>query len=333
MGEAELRSIESGRGPGDIDQVVLENGVLRVAILPALGGKIASIQILPEGEELLQQPLAPYALRERYMTFDASDASGWDECLPSVAACEVDTAAGVARVPDHGDFWQIPWETARQTESELEIFGDGFSLLLRFAKTLRLDGNRIRVAYNLRNLSGEPVEYIWSAHPLFAIEAGDRILLPASVRDVTVEGSARNRLGRAGTVHSWPTAALIDGGVADLTLAGKGTDGIGDKLFASTPREGWCAIERRRLKRRVELRFDPQELPSLGLWICYGGWPESGRNRQQCVALEPCTSAGDSLATAVKEGRARRLEPKAENHWWVELNVTRVSAGVSAGVL
>ena len=79
-----------------------------VTILPRFGGKIASIRI---GErELLQAPLAPIAPRTRTMAFDAADASGWDECLPSVAACRVETEAGVAEIPDHGDLWRVEWK-------------------------------------------------------------------------------------------------------------------------------------------------------------------------------------------------------------------------------
>ncbi|QNI31745.1 hypothetical protein H7849_22280 [Alloacidobacterium dinghuense] len=295
---------------------------MRVVVLPSLGGKIASIQI-PTGEELLQQPLQPYALRTRYMSFDASDASGWDECLPSVAACEVPIASGTVQIPDHGDFWQVPWEISAQNGNELAMFADGFSLPLRFGKTLRLDEHQLHIFYEVRNLSDEPVEYVWSAHPLFAVEPGDRIVLPESISEVTVEGSAKNRLGEPGTKQLWPQARM-NGKSADLTIAGKKTDGIGDKLFTAAPKEGWCAIERRRLKSRVELRFDSQELPYLGLWICYGGWPGNGANRQQCVALEPCTALGDSLASAAEQGRARKLTASTEDRWSLELRVAGV---------
>lgn len=325
MGEAEPRSLESDRIDESIEQVVLENGALRVTILPSLGGKIASIQILPGEEELLQQPLTPYALRTRYMDFDASDASGWDECLPSVAACDLQTVSGTASIPDHGDFWQVAWKMSSQSEKKLAMSADGFSLPLRFSKILSLDGNRLHIAYTLLNLSREAVEYVWSAHPLFAVEKGDRIVLPDSIKAVTVEGSAQNRLGGRGTKHAWPRATLMNQEVADLALAGEVADGIGDKVFTASPPEGWCAIERKRLKRRVELRFAPQDLPYLGLWICYGGWPERGVNRQQCVALEPCTADGDSLALTAARGRARRLGAKMEAHWSLDLDVGGVS--------
>src|SRR5580698_1516493 len=245
-----MGKVESGSRASDwvdeaIDQAVLENSTMRVTVLPSLGGKIASIQLVQLGEELLQEPLLPYALRTRYMSFDSSDASGWDECLPSVAACEVQTANGVAQIPDHGDFWQVAWKVVAQSGNELTISADGFTLPLRFIRTLRLDGTRLHIAYTVENPSSEAVEYIWSAHPLFAVEAGDRIILPASVREVIVEGSAQNRLGERGTKQAWPHATLKNQEMADLTVAGKITDGIGDKLFTVAPREGWCAIERK----------------------------------------------------------------------------------------
>jgi len=307
------------------EQVVLENNLLRVLVLPSLGGKIASIQLLPGREELLQQPLQPYALRTPFMSFDAGDASGWDECLPSIAACEMQTASGTSSIPDHGDFWQIAWQVISQSEGEVTLSADGFSLPLRFHKTVRLEGNRLSVAYSVRNLGNEPLEYVWSAHPLFAVEQGDRIVLPPSVKEVVVEGTARNRLGEKGTRHPWPKTTLANEGLCDLTLVGNAADEIGDKLFAAAPSEGWCAIERKGLKSRIELHFDPNQTPHLGLWICYGGWPENQEKRQYCVALEPCTAEGDSLATAASKGNACRLAPGTENHWSLVFQVIGVS--------
>jgi hypothetical protein len=98
---AEMEAVEK-------ENVVISAGECSVTILPHLGGKIASILI--GDRELLQSPLAPYAARTRSMSFDAGDASGWDECLPSVAACTVKTEAGKATIPDHGDLWRVEWK-------------------------------------------------------------------------------------------------------------------------------------------------------------------------------------------------------------------------------
>ena len=78
------------------ENVLIRAGNCAVTILPSLGGKIASILI--GNRELLQSPLAAYAPRTQTMSFDTGDASGWDECLPSVAACRVETAAGTAEL-------------------------------------------------------------------------------------------------------------------------------------------------------------------------------------------------------------------------------------------
>lgn len=305
------------------EQVILENDALRIVILPSLGGKIASIKVLPENEELLQQPLRPYAPRTRYMRFEEGDASGWDECLPSVAGCEVQTASGTVTVPDHGDFWQVPWTVDSQSRNEITLSAKGFSLPLTFRKTLRLDGNSLHVAYDVRNHGENPVDYLWSAHPGFAVEQDDRIVLPDSVKEVTIEGSGQDRLGKQGTWHSWPQTVVGEKTV-DLSVAGGTEDGVGDKLFTQSPAEGWCAIERSRLNRRIAFHFDPQQLPYLGLWLCYGGWPEGQATRQHCVALEPCTAQGDSLAAAVRENRARRLVPQACDTWELELRISSV---------
>lgn len=325
MGKTEPVSHADNLIEDSIEHLTLENNLLRVTVLPLLGGKIASLQLAPSGEELLQKPLRPYAPRTPFMSFEASDASGWDECLPSVAACEVQTPSGASSVPDHGDFWQVEWQTVSQSAHELTLSAHGFSLPLRFSKTLRLEENRLSVAYTLRNTGNAPLEYVWSAHPLFAVEEGDRIVLPSSVREVVVEGSAGNRLGIAGTKLAWPQTAGTAQELLDLSLVGTPADEIGDKLFAAAPSEGWCAIERRRLKCRIEFQFDPQQVPYLGLWICYGGWPEDQEQRQYCVALEPCTARGDSLAAASRDGRARQLAPAAEDHWSLMLRVSGVS--------
>jgi galactose mutarotase-like enzyme len=325
MGKIESGSRTSNLMESSTETAVLENSYLRVTVMPALGGKLSSIQLLPNGEELLQQPLQPYATRTPFMRFDDSDASGWDECLPSVAACDVPTSSGVASVPDHGDFWQVAWQVESQSQEKLTLSADGFSLPLRFTKTLALENNRLRVAYSVENIGPHAVEYVWSAHPLFSVEPGDRIILPASVKEVVVEGSGGGRLGIHGSKHPWPQTKLANGQVCDLSVTGAISDSIGDKLFTPAPPEGWCALDRVRLKHRVELHFDARESPYLGLWICYGGWPENKPNRQQCVALEPCSAEGDSLAIAANDGRARHIAPGSKDRWSLELRITRVS--------
>ena len=94
--------------PG-VENVLIRAGECTLTVLPQFGGKIASIRI--GDRELLQRPLTPIASRTKTMGFEHSDASGWDECLPSVAACELENQGGLVQIPDHGDLWRVEWES------------------------------------------------------------------------------------------------------------------------------------------------------------------------------------------------------------------------------
>ncbi|AXC11788.1 hypothetical protein ACPOL_2466 [Acidisarcina polymorpha] len=302
------------------ERLILSNESLSVEVLPEFGAKVSSMRLLPEGEELLQQPLRPYAPRTRTMAFEEGDASGIDECIPTVSACDVEFGGNCLPVPDHGDFWRIPFASRREAE-ELVLEATGFTLPLRFEKRFALEGTRLRIDYRLENVGRQSLPFLWSAHPGFAVEPGDRILLPDSVKEINVWHSGGGRLGAPGQVHSWPHTHDAADQSVDLSLAGGPEDGVGDKLFAVAPREGWVALERRRLRKRIEVRFDPAWASFLGLWLAFGGWPAGQAQRQHCVALEPCTAPADSLATALERGLARILEVEAWFEWKIEIHV------------
>ena len=299
---------------GEIEAAEKENVLIRagdcaVTFLPRFGGKIASIRL--GNRELLQGPLAVYRPRTRTMNFDAGDASGWDECLPSVAACTLETETGTVSIPDHGDLWRVEWKGSGQWSvvsdqlaagigvGPVTLRGDCFSLPLSLERKVALTetpkGWELRLDYTVINTGRAPMPWSWSAHPLFVVEAGDRIVLPGSIETVRVEGSHGGRLGKQGDLVTWP---LAKGSHTDLSVVQAPESGIGDKLFAGPLKEteDWCALERRKAGVTVRVRFDTRLTPYLGLWICNGGWPERPGAKQMCVALEPATAPVDSLA-------------------------------------
>lgn len=293
------------------ENVLIRAGDCALTVIPHLGGKIASLKV--NDHELLQTPLAPLAPRTPTLPFDESDASGWDECLPSVAACTVETANGTAQVPDHGDLWRVAWESVNgslqdRQANTITLRGDCFSLPLSLERSIALketpSGWSLDVDYMLTNTSASPVPWTWAAHILFASEAGDRIVLPPSVSKLRLEGSGGNRLGKGGDQVSWPIAKLADGTSTDLSLAQAADSGIGDKLFAGPmdqasddqENSSWCMLERPSAGVSIRVEFDAAATPYIGLWICYGGWPDRPGPKQTCVALEPSTSLVDSLS-------------------------------------
>jgi galactose mutarotase-like enzyme len=272
------------------------------------------------------------------MAFSDGDASGWDECLPSVAECDVEIDAGSARIPDHGDLWRVAWQVLHASDDSTTLRADCFSLPLQLTRSTILiesaSGWRLQLLYSLTNLGIYKVPWSWSAHPLFAVDAGDRIVLPEEVNALKLEGSAGDRLKApvlngdavSGDAVSWPLANSKDGAEVDLSVAAGAESGIGDKLFAGTLsplREGWCTLERIRLGLRLTVRFEPSLTPYLGLWLCYGGWPDGPGRKQMCVALEPATAPVDSLA---KVGAwSRWIEPGESLTWPMELQIERMN--------
>ena len=95
----------------------LQNDALRVELLPAFGGKITSLRSVRTGEEFLLPPLGGYYRVSPFANFSESDGGGFDECLPSVAACE--GSPGQSSVPDHGDLWRLNWDV---DHSRLRIY-------------------------------------------------------------------------------------------------------------------------------------------------------------------------------------------------------------------
>jgi len=286
---------------GSVKEIVLiQSGDCAVTFFPQLGGKVASISV--GGRELLQDPLSPYAPRSQTMPFEEGDASGWDECLPSVAACKVDTGDGHVFIPDHGDLWRIPWELVTSSSMCATFRARCFSLPLEFYRVSTLltteKGWHLRLDYKLTNVGRSAVPWSWAAHPLFVTEPGDRIVLPDTIRQLRLEYSRGGRLGQADATVKWPMAELAKGGETDLSLAQPPESGFGDKLFAGplAPCENSCTLERPSVGLRIRLRFSPVATPFLGLWICSGGWPDRPGTKQVCVALEPATAPVDSLA-------------------------------------
>jgi galactose mutarotase-like enzyme len=320
------------------ENVLICDGECKLTVLPQFGGKIASIKV--GDEELLQEPLAPIASRTQRMGFDQSDASGWDECLPSVAACRIETDTGFAEVPDHGDLWRVEWEKQgtgnRLQDSGIDqergacvtLIGTCFSLPLELERRIQIveadRGWRLEIQYQVRNTGNSTMPWSWAAHPLFVAKKGDRILLPETIRSLRLEGSGGNRLGKGGDSVSWPLARLASGGEADLSVAGGADSGIGDKLFAGPLQawENWSVLERPSAGLRIRVSFDAVATPYLGLWICYGGWPERSGPKQVCVAMEPATAPVDSLATT--GSWSRELGPNESFAWPMNVEIERI---------
>ena len=307
----------------------LKNSELSVEVLPAEGGRISSLKSLRSGTEFLTQSRrsGQYPKAGLDTRFQEGPCAGIEECLPTVGPSGPETVGGAA--PDHGDFWQMPWQLLTASDTRISMSAVGFSRTLRFSKQLTLQHNTLRVAYTVENGGSTAQSFLYACHPLFAISAGDRVLLPREIEQLTLDYSRGERLGASGSIIPWPITR--SGLHLDLTLGPEA--GTAEMFYTPRLQEGLCGIYREASSQVLEVTFDTKRLPFLGLWLCYGGWPDDRNAPQQyAVALEPTTSPCNNLANAQRTNTAISLEA-GESYDWEILFVVREASALRANLV
>lgn len=280
-----------------------------------------SLQSVSSGREFLLQPQRPYRPAAYRSNFADYDTSGFDECCPTVSECQYPAGkfAG-ATMPDHGDLWSMAWEY-NVRYGELLFEAKGKSLPYIFRKRARLEGNAIVLRYEIASIGSQEFAFLWSAHPLFAVEPGCRIVLPDEVSRLFVNWSHDGRLGEFGDSCGWPIACTRKGVEVDLAQVASANARTAEKLFTSRLSKGRCAILYPGGDESIALHFDPLRVPYLGLWICQGGWP-SPENGHFTVALEPCNGRPDSLREAIQRNECDVLKPGQKKSWEIRIEVS-----------
>lgn len=278
----------------------LENGYLRLSMVPELGGRIVSI-LDREGEREWLDGWEPEEERrvwapEEEAVYDSGPGAGIDECLPTVLACRV----GEAEIPDHGDVWSAAadFDDSRAGEGVLGCSWELGSLPLKFSRSVRVEGREIRLGYRLENLASTPTPFLWAWHPLFTLRSGDRMIFDESVDSC---GSP----GLDGERFPWPGVAEGQ----DLSRAELGTATPScAKVFVGPLSEGWAGI--RGLSSELRLEWPVGMFPWAGVWITRGFW--KGLHHW---AIEPTNCPVDRLSE-VAGGDARTLLGSGEVRDW-----------------
>jgi galactose mutarotase-like enzyme len=296
----------------------LRNSELSVEIIPTEGGRVSSLRSLHSGIEFLTQSQrsGPYPDAGIDTRFRDGSCAGIEECLPTVGPSGPETEGGAA--PDHGDFWQLPWQVQKASDTEIHLSALGFSRTLRFNKRLTLESGTLRASYSVENPASTTQSFLYACHPLFAVSAGDRILLPGEIRELTLDYSRGDRLGPAGPAVTWPVTQ--SGHRLDVAF-GPETH-TAEMFYTSRLKESICGICREASGQVLEVSFDSERLPYLGLWLCYGGWPDDSTGPlQYAVALEPTTSACNTLARAQQANAAITLRSGEIFDWEICFSV------------
>jgi hypothetical protein len=270
----------------------LRTATAELAMVPALGGRVISLRSRRTGREWCwHQERADWLWSNAAGDdFGRSPQAGIDECVPTVAGCEWRGR----RVPDHGEVWFQPWtldpeeRAAGRLTARVRLPISPFV----FVRTIRADAEGFVFDYELTNTSGDEEEFIWSLHPLFTIQPGDRLELPDEVRSLRLNGGIGDRPIAHADTWAYPEP------FPSVRLDRLETPGMPRgcvKGFAGPLREGRAALVNEAAGDRLELRWDALENPWLGVWL------NRGHVGFHHVALEPTNGAPDALSAAVEQ--------------------------------
>ena len=298
--------------------VCLENGMLRLALLPELGGRMTSLFYKPKNKELLwRTPDRDFRKPNYGDIYEDYDMSGFDECFPTVIACDYPLSPWPGRpVPDHGELWTQSWRCKSDLE-KVQLEAEGINFPYKFEKKISLTKNTVIIKYKLTNQSDYNWQYIWAAHPLLCLGHGVRINLPPeSCIKVVWPNPDDFEPGK----HNWPYVKDKKGNLIDLSQVSSQSQGRAMKLFTERLKEGRVDLIHEKDNLAVRFSFPHDMIPYLGIWINQGKWPPEVSNHFN-IALEPTTSPENRLDLAIKDGTAFKIKPKEIKEWDLILEI------------
>jgi galactose mutarotase-like enzyme len=306
--------------------VRVHTGPLALSLLPELGGKISSLRDEGTGREWLwRHPRLAYQRVPHGSSYVAlADTGGWDECFPSVTACEYPSAPWKgAAVQDHGELWSqtAALDIIEGVESvALRTRWRGVALPYSFTRTITLTANsaRLHVDYSVENLAEAPLNFVWCIHPLLAIEPDMELHLPGGARFNVGGQFPPGTLSRDHDI-AYPFSAP---GLSFPALPAPST-GAAIKLWSDPlpADEGWAALRAR--DGELRMTWDTALLPQVAAWMNFGAWAGDGGAPYFNLGLEPCIGAQDSLAEAVTQRNLfAALPPRGSRAWWLEIELS-----------
>ena len=303
----------------DFGFVELRGGGSRVSIVPALGGKIAQME-LGGRQWLWANDAIPYVLPDENASYgETADTGGYDECFPTIGACKVPTwikGFGGAQLPDHGELWsQTPTVDVRTSPDGQAATTTwmGRRMPYRLTREIRVTPTGdVECNYEAVNTGPDRVPFIWSAHPVLPLTSATRIELPNATR-LHVYSQHEIQLGVGATDLRWPMIRSA-GRLLDMSNPAAVAKKFACKLFLEM-REGRAAVVEDGL--RLEVTFNVADVPNFGLWINRGGWTPLKRGKPYSnFAFEPCIGAPDTLEEALGAWKnAHWLEGGKSRRW------------------
>jgi hypothetical protein len=298
--------------------VILENEFLRVSTFPELGSKIYDVTYLPNQTGVLwHNPRIPLRKTPFGSKFDDAWAGGWDEIFPN----DQESVVGGEKYPDMGEAWSLEWDySIRDQRNSASVTTSVMTPITPASITRRLTlekgARSFRCEYEIENLSGDQIKFIWKVHPAFEVNSRCTIQVPAERALV----DPRFQHLFEDPSYDWPFAELRGRGNLDMSRV--------------DPNAGLCTcqyligLDEGRVRFRDELRglqstltFPKEVFNNVWLFLDYGGWRSS-----YIAAIEPSTGYPHDLAESIRRGRCTTLDGHSRISALVEFSVEPIGS-------
>ncbi len=194
----------------------------------------------------------------------------------------------------------------------------GVRLPYRLEKWARFtEAGTLRLDYQLTNLSGFDIDFVWAAHSMFYLEEGAELVLPEAVKSVVGTFDIPGKFGRYGDEYAWPVGTLPDGSARDFRkLRPKSARDCYKYYVKEKMPEGWCGVKYHQSNFSLVLSFPVEQVPYLGVLPNEGGWQDLYN-----IFLEPCTAPFDRADAARYRGQGSTLKGRAVQTWHLNLTL------------
>ncbi|GMQ56664.1 hypothetical protein AN1V17_10580 [Vallitalea sediminicola] len=296
--------------------VHISNRFISCTILPELGGKIASFYHKDKKFELLfQNKSDKYLNPDMYDDFSLYDASGFDDCFPSVEEGFGDFGSEKIKYPDHGEIWSSNMDY-KISGNEIKLNYVSQLLPYTYEKSIRIDKNSILIDYSIKNIGSKVIDCFYTMHCLIHCEEDMILKFPVDTRKV-INVIDSNYLGKKGEIHTFPVTKRDTGESYSLDHVKSPDSNRYEKYYVVDKiKDGICGAYYPSKGIEFITKYDVAKLPYLGFWVTEGGY----RGDYNC-ALEPSNGFYDSMKNVYEKNKFLKLEPNTSFDFRIELSL------------
>jgi hypothetical protein len=267
---------------------------------PADGARITTLKY--DGNDLLTSKTTGFRPPSRfYGEYETRPVFGYDDCLPTVDQCTY--PGGEYNVRDHGELCWQKWKTQIK-EKSLICSADCLHPAVNFKRILTFEEKRLIWRFEVTGLAQERSVFLHVMHALLPLDKIKLVEFPEC--SLIFDEIKSGETGLKSSAELGEYLRAFQSGSFAMLLLKKIADGLVKVRFSNG--------------LFLEIGFEKNLFPTLGIWWNNGGYPEEGQLRTEC-AFEPIPGTCSDLSKSFSDGVFLSVEPGEKLCWEVTWTV------------